>query len=69
MKKKIFILCAALVWTITLMAQNIAVVTADGSTSLFRTLDEAIAFVNENDGCVVYLPGAASTSIRQLPKR
>jgi hypothetical protein len=57
MKKKFFILCAALVWTVALMAQSIAVVKADGSTTLVRTLDEAIAVVNENDGCVVYLPG------------
>lgn len=57
MKKKFFILCAALVWTVALMAQSIAVVKADGSTTLVRTLGEAIAVVNENDGCVVYLPG------------
>jgi len=57
MKKKFFILCAALVWTVALMAQSIAVVTADGATTLVRTLDEAIAVVNENPGCVVYLPG------------
>ena len=57
MKKKFFILCAALVWTVALMAQSIAVVKANGSTTLVRTLDEAIAVVNENDGCVVYLPG------------
>ena len=57
MKKKLFILCAALVWTVALMAQSIAVVTANGITTLVRTLDEAIAVVNENDGCVVYLPG------------
>ena len=57
MKKKLFIVFAALVWTVALVAQNISVVTADGGTSLFHTLDEAIAFVNENAGCVVYLPG------------
>ena len=44
-------------WTTFLMAQNISVVTANGATTLVRTLDEAIAIVNENPGCVVYLPG------------
>ena len=57
MKKKLFILCMALVCTVTLMAQNISVVTANGTTTIVRTLDEAIAIVNENPGCVVYLPG------------
>jgi len=57
MKKKLFIMCAALMWTTFLMAQNISVVTANGATTLVRTLDEAIAIVNENPGCVVYLPG------------
>ena len=55
--KKLFILCMALTWTVTLMAQNISVVTANGATTLVRSLDAAIAIVNENPGCVVYLPG------------
>lgn len=58
MKKKLFfLLCMALTWTVSLTAQNISVVTANGATTLVRTLDEAIAIVNENPGCVVYLPG------------
>ena len=55
MTKKLFILCAALVWTVALVAQNISVVAANGSTKLYRTLEAAIKGADPNS--VIYLPG------------
>ena len=54
MKKKIFILCMALAWTVTLMAQNIAVVNGS-NTDIYHTLTEAIE--GAAPGSVIYLPG------------
>ena len=55
MTKKLFIVCAALVWTVALVAQNISVVAANGSTKLYRTLQAAIEGADPNS--VIYLPG------------
>lgn len=55
MIKKLFIVCAAFVWTITLVAQNISVVNSSGSTKLYRTLQAAIE--GADPGSVIYLPG------------
>lgn len=55
MKKKLFLVCAALVWTVSLMAQKIAVVSASGSTQVFQTLQAAIE--GASAGSVIYLPG------------
>ena len=55
MTKKLFIVCAALVWTVALVAQNISVVAANGSTKLYRTLEAAIKGADPNS--VIYLPG------------
>ena len=55
MTKKLFILCAALVWTVALVAQNISVVAANGSTKLYRTLQAAIEGADPNS--TIYLPG------------
>ena len=60
MTKKLFIVCAALVWTVALVAQNIAVVSPEGETSLYKTLPEAVN--GAEDGSVVYLPGGALLS-------
>ena len=55
MIKKLFIACAAFVWTIALVAQNISVVNSGGSTKLYRTLQAAIEGADPNS--VIYLPG------------
>lgn len=55
MIKKLFIACAAFVWTIALVAQNISVVNSSGSTKLYRTLQAAIEGADPNS--VIYLPG------------
>lgn len=55
MTKKLFIVCAALVWTVALVAQNISVVAANGSTKLYRTLQAAIEGADPNS--TIYLPG------------
>lgn len=55
MIKKLFIACAAFVWTIALVAQNISVVSSGGSTKLYRTLEAAIKGADPNS--VIYLPG------------
>lgn len=55
MTKKLFIVCAALVWTVALVAQNIAVVSPEGETSLYKTLKEAINGATPES--VIYLPG------------
>lgn len=54
MKKKLFLVCVSLVWTVALMAQQIAVVSTSG-TKVFRTLQEAIE--GADPGSVIYLPG------------
>lgn len=54
MKKKLFIVCAALVWTAALMAQQIAVVTGS-TTKMCQTLQDAID--KASNGSVIYLPG------------
>lgn len=53
--KKILFVFMALVCTATLMAQRIAVVDANGSTQIFKTLPEAIKGAADNS--VIYLPG------------
>ncbi len=55
MKKKLFLVCAALMCTVALMAQNISVVSSGGSTKLYRTLQAAIEGADPNS--VIYLPG------------
>lgn len=55
MTKKLFILCLAVVWATTMMAQNIAVVSPEGETSLYKTMNDAID--GAEAGSVVYLPG------------
>ena len=55
MKKKIIILCMALAWTVTLMAQEISVVTSNGSTQLYTSLTKAIEGAANNS--TIYLPG------------
>ncbi|MBP5392376.1 MAG: hypothetical protein J6Y59_00995 [Bacteroidaceae bacterium] len=55
MIKKLFIVCAAFVWTIALVAQNISVVNSSGNTKLYRTLQAAIEGADPNS--VIYLPG------------
>ena len=54
MIKKMFILCVAMLWTVTLMAQQIAVVSG-GNTSIYSTLKDAIEAAPA--GSVIYLPG------------
>lgn len=55
MKKKLFVLCSALVWTVALMAQEISVVDVNGNTQLFTTLTKAIEGAANNS--TIYLPG------------
>ena len=55
MTKKLFILCAAIVWTVSLMAQKISVVSPEGDTKLYKTLQEAIEGAAPES--VIYLPG------------
>ena len=55
MTKKLFIVCAALVWTVALVAQNISVVASDGSTIMCKTLTQAVDTAAA--GSVIYLPG------------
>jgi hypothetical protein len=54
MTKKCFILFVAMLWNVTLMAQQIAVV-SDGNTSVHSTLQAAIEAAPA--GSVIYLPG------------
>lgn len=54
MTKRMFIILAAFVWTITLAAQEITVVNANGTTHFYRTLTQAIE--KSTDNCVIYLP-------------
>ena len=53
--KKLFLLFLAVVATVTVKAQTIAVVAEDGSTSVYNTLQQAIE--GAWDGSVIYLPG------------
>lgn len=55
MKKLFLTFLFAIVATLAAMAQQISVVSSEGSTSLFRTLQEAIE--GAEDGSVIYLPG------------
>lgn len=57
MTKKLFSLIVAFAWATTMMAQNIAVVSPTGDTSLYKTLQEAVD--GAEDGSVVYLPGGS----------
>ena len=54
MTKRMFIILAAFVWTITLAAQEITVVNSNGTTHFYRTLTQAIE--KSTDNCVIYLP-------------
>ena len=55
MKKIIFTLFLAIMATTGLYAQQISVVSSGGTTSLYRTLQEAIE--GAEPGSVIYLPG------------
>lgn len=55
MKKIIFSLCVALLMTISSSAQQISVVSPNGTTTVFRTLQESIE--GADPGSVIYLPG------------
>ena len=55
MKKVVFSLFVALLATVGVNAQQIAVVSEDGTTSMFQTLPDAI--VGASAGSVIYLPG------------
>ena len=55
--KKIFLIAVAFVATITVGAQNIAVVSPSNSTKLFQELDKAID--EAESGSIIYLPGGA----------
>ncbi len=53
--KRIFSIIAVTIITITATAQRISVVTEDGTTSIFRTLQQAIE--EADPGSTIYLPG------------
>lgn len=55
MKKVILSLFVAFMATVAIQAQQIAVVTENGETTLFKTLDDAIK--GAEPGSVIYLPG------------
>ena len=55
MRKSIFTLLLAAMTVADVCAEQIAVVTESGTTSIYQTLDQAIA--NATDGSVIYLPG------------
>ena len=59
MKKIILTLLLAIMATTGLYAQQISVVSSGGSTSLYRTLQEAIE--GASPGSVIYLPGGGFT--------
>lgn len=67
MTKKLFILCAALVWTVSLMAQKISVVSPEGDTKLYKTLQEAIEGAAPES--VIYLPGGSFTIGVKIAKK
>ena len=58
MKKALMILCMALLGGAAMYAQQIAVVSPNGNTDVYQTLDEAIN--SASDGSVIYLPGGGS---------
>ena len=60
MTKKLFMLIVAFVCAATMAAQNIAVVSPGGQTTLYNTFPEAVE--GAEDGSVVYLPGGVSTT-------
>lgn len=53
--KRLFLFFLAIVAVVAVKAQQIAVVSTDGSTSVHNTLQKAIEAATE--GCVIYLPG------------
>lgn len=55
MRKLLFTMLLAAMAVAHVCAENIAVVAEDGTTKIYRTLDEAIN--SATDGCVIYLPG------------
>lgn len=57
--KRILSIVVALVATITVGAQNIAVVSPSNTTKIYQTLDEAIT--NAEKGSIIYLPGGGFT--------
>jgi len=57
--KRILSIAVALVATITVGAQNIAVVSPSNSTKIYQTLDEAIT--NAEKGSIIYIPGGGFT--------
>ena len=54
MTKKLFIILMALAYTATLMAQEVTVVSFNGTTHFYRTL--TLAIEESTDNCVIYLP-------------
>lgn len=57
MKKVILSLFAALLATVSVDAQQIAVVSKGGTTTICQTLKEAIETASSENECVIYLPG------------
>ena len=55
MKRTIISLFVALLATVTVQAQQIAVVSGDGTTNIYQTLDDAIS--GATAGSTIYLPG------------
>ena len=53
--KKSLLLVVALLTTFAVKAQQIAVVSSDGNTTLYQDLNEAIT--DASSGSVIYLPG------------
>ena len=59
MKRLFLLLFVAIVAATTVQAQQISVVSPEGTTSLYKTLQEAIE--GASDGSVIYLPGGGFT--------
>lgn len=59
MKRKFFFMLVALLATVAVQAQQISVVAEDGTTNMYRTLQEAIE--GAPNGSVIYLPGGGFT--------
>ena len=57
--KRILSIVVAFVATITVGAQNIAVVSPSNTTTIYQTLDEAIT--NAEKGSIIYIPGGGFT--------
>lgn len=55
MKRNVVFIAVVLLTTLTTMAQNIAVVNPKNETTIYQTLDDAIA--GADAGSIVYLPG------------